>query len=64
MRSILIDWLSEVANKFKFRKETLFITINLIDRCLNKLQIDRKQLQLLGVSSLFVASKFEEIYAP
>ena len=36
MRAILVDWLIEVHSKFKLRKETLFITINIIDRFLEK----------------------------
>jgi hypothetical protein len=34
MRSILIDWLVEVHLKFKLVPETLYLTINLIDRYL------------------------------
>lgn len=36
MRAILIDWLIEVHLKFKLLPETLFLTINLIDRFLEK----------------------------
>jgi hypothetical protein len=36
MRSILIDWIVEVHLKFKLVPETLFITINIIDRFLEK----------------------------
>jgi G2/mitotic-specific cyclin-B, other len=36
MRGILIDWLIDVHLKFKLFPETLFITINLIDRYLEK----------------------------
>lgn len=32
MRSILIDWLVDVHLKFKLVPETLFLTVNLIDR--------------------------------
>jgi len=40
------------------------MSINLIDRYLSKNTIMRNKLQLVGVASLFIASKFEEIYAP
>ena len=64
MRGILIDWLVEVHNKFKLSEETLFLTVNLIDRYLENTQVTREQLQLVGVSSMLIACKYEEIYAP
>ncbi|CAG9324748.1 unnamed protein product [Blepharisma stoltei] len=64
MRAILIDWLVEVHHKFKLLPETLFLTVNIIDRFLEKEIIPRNQLQLIGVTSMLIASKFEEIYAP
>jgi cyclin B len=64
MRAILIDWLVEVHLKFKLMPETLYLTVNLIDRYLEKEKIKRSQLQLVGVTAMFVASKYEEIYAP
>lgn len=36
MRAILIDWLVEVHLKFKLVPETLYLTVNLIDRYLEK----------------------------
>lgn len=36
----------------------------MIDRYLSKNSILRSKLQLVGVSSLFIACKYEEIYAP
>ena len=64
MRIILINWLIEVHFKFHLLNETLFISINIIDRYLSQKNINRKYLQLLGITSLFIASKYEEIYAP
>lgn len=64
MRSILVDWLVEVHLKFKLVPETLYLTINLIDRYLTKREVSRPKLQLVGVSSLLIASKYEEIYPP
>jgi hypothetical protein len=34
MRAILVDWLIEVHLKFKLLPETLFLTVNIIDRYL------------------------------
>ena len=64
MRMILIDWLIEVHLKFKLLPETLFLTINFIDRYLQKNQTTRDKLQLIAVSSLLIACKYEEIYPP
>jgi len=64
MRAILIDWLVEVHLKFKLMLETLYLTVNLIDRFLEKETITRNKLQLVGVTAMFIASKYEEIYAP
>ena len=64
MRGILFDWLVEVHLKFKLLPETLFITLNIIDRYLSKQAIERKYFQLLGISAMFIASKYEEIYSP
>jgi len=64
MRSILIDWLVEVHMKFKLVPETLFLCINLTDRYLERQEVSRSKLQLVGVSCLLLATKYEEIYPP
>jgi cyclin A len=64
MRAILIDWLSEVTEEYRLCLNTLFLTVNYTDRILEVLQIPRSKLQLLGVSCMLVASKFEEIHPP
>lgn len=64
MRAILVDWLVEVHLKFKLVPETLYLTVNLIDRYLERAEVSRPKLQLVGVTSLLVASKYEEIYPP
>ena len=51
--------------KFKFMPETLFLTVNLIDRFLVCSEsIPRKNLQLVGIAAMLIASKYEEIWAP
>jgi len=64
MRTILVDWLVEVHNKYRLVPETLHLTINLIDRYLERATVMRRRLQLIGVSAMFIASKFEEINPP
>lgn len=64
MRSILIDWLVEVHVKFDLSPETLYLTVNIIDRFLSLKTVPRRELQLVGVSALLIASKYEEIWPP
>ncbi len=64
MRSILVDWLVEVHLKFKLVPETLYLTVNIIDRYLARAEVSRPKLQLVGVTCLLIASKYEEIYPP
>ncbi|KVI08732.1 Cyclin A/B/D/E [Cynara cardunculus var. scolymus] len=64
MRAILIDWLIEVHHKFDLQPETLFLTVNLIDRFLAKQSVIRKNLQLVGLVAMLLACKYEEVSVP
>jgi len=64
MRAILVDWLVEVHLRFKLVPETLYLCVSLIDRYLSKREVSRTKLQLVGVTCMFIASKYEEIYPP
>ncbi|KAE8658853.1 putative cyclin-A3-1 [Hibiscus syriacus] len=64
MRGVLVDWLVEVADEYKLVSDTLYITVSYIDRYLSLNAINRQRLQLLGVSSMLIASKYEEIHPP
>ncbi|KAL8115981.1 hypothetical protein AgCh_022467 [Apium graveolens] len=64
MRGILMDWLVEVADEYMLAPDTLYLTVYLIDRFLSKYYIERKKLQLVGVTCMLIASKYEEICAP
>jgi len=64
MRAILVDWLVEVHMKFRLVPETLYLCINIIDRYCNMVQVKRGKLQLVGVTALLIACKYEEIYPP
>ena len=61
---MLVGWLVEVHLKFKLLPETLYLTINLIDRYCQMKQVPKVDYQLLGISAMLIASKYEEIYAP
>ncbi|KAK6160825.1 hypothetical protein DH2020_004206 [Rehmannia glutinosa] len=64
MRGILIDWLIEVHYKFELMDETLYLTVNLIDRFLAVQSVVRKKLQLVGVTAMLLACKYEEVSVP
>lgn len=44
--------------------ETLFLTVNIIDRFLEKEVVPRKKLQLVGVTAMLLACKYEEVSVP
>nr|XP_040053974.1 G2/mitotic-specific cyclin-B1 isoform X1 [Gasterosteus aculeatus aculeatus] len=64
MRAILIDWLVQVSLKFRLLQETMYMTVGIIDRFLQEKPVPKKQLQLVGVTAMFLASKYEEMYPP
>ncbi|KZV30396.1 hypothetical protein F511_21096 [Dorcoceras hygrometricum] len=64
MRAILVDWLVEVHKKFELMPESLYLTINIVDRFLSVKSVPRRELQLVGISSMLIACKYEEIWAP
>ncbi|KAK4297342.1 hypothetical protein Pmani_030222 [Petrolisthes manimaculis] len=63
MRAILLDWLTEVCEVFKFHRETYYLATDYIDRYLTVTEnVPKQQLQLIGITCLFIAAKIEEIY--
>jgi cyclin B len=65
MRQILVDWLFQVHTRFSLLSETMYMTVALIDRYLQERPSTTKdKLQLVGVTAMLLASKYEEIYAP
>ena len=64
MRAILVDWRIDVHRKFELSPETLYLTINIVDRFLAIKIVSRRELQLVGISAMLMASKYEEIWPP
>lgn len=60
MRAVLIDWMSEVSMEFSLKKQTFQQAVFYLDKFLeiNK-NVKKKILQLVGISSLIIASKLE-----
>ena len=64
MRGVLIDWLLEVHTRFHLLPETFYLTVNIIDRFLSSKVVQLERLQLVGVTAMFIASKYEEVLSP
>ncbi|CAA7267137.1 unnamed protein product [Cyclocybe aegerita] len=64
MRQTLVDWLLQVHLRYHMLPETLWIGVNIVDRFLTKRVVSLLKLQLVGVTAMFVAAKYEEILAP
>ncbi|XP_057507781.1 putative cyclin-B3-1 isoform X1 [Actinidia eriantha] len=64
MRGILINWLIEVHLKFNLMQETLYLTITLLDSYLSLVTIKKKEMQLVGLTALLLASKYEDFWHP
>lgn len=64
MRGILVDWLVEVAVEYNQSQETLFLSVGYIDAYLSKARCVRSKLQLVGITCMHIASKYQEIYPP
>ncbi|CAI2351138.1 unnamed protein product [Caenorhabditis sp. 36 PRJEB53466] len=64
MRRILVDWLVQVHVRFHLLPETLHLTVFILDQMLAKKCVSKGDLQLLGISAMFVASKYEEVFLP
>ena len=63
-RAFLIEWIIDVHRKFRLRPETLYVTVFIVDRYLSLKQIKKSELHILGVTSLLISTKYEEIYPP
>ena len=63
----MVDWMVEVLTAFKCSDSTFFIAVNLMDRYFDALNQQRKSLELnelhiTGITCMFMASKYEDIY--
>jgi cyclin A len=56
MRSILVDWLVEVAEEYRLQTETLYLAVSYIDRFLSFMSVVRAKLQLVGTAAMFIAA--------
>jgi hypothetical protein len=58
MRATLVEWMCEVQQTFDLKNETLHMAINILDRFTELTpEIPRRNYQLVGTTSLFIAAK-------
>ena len=62
MRAKLIDWMVYVHLRLSLSQQSLFLAVQLLDRVLAKQEIAKTFLQLLGITVLFVACKYQEVH--
>ncbi|KAJ3216039.1 DNA-directed DNA polymerase eta rad30 [Dinochytrium kinnereticum] len=60
LRKTLILWLVEIHGEYDLRPETLYLAVNFVDRLCSKKFVSRANYQLLGITALWVAAKYEE----
>nr|XP_057934334.1 G2/mitotic-specific cyclin-B2 [Doryrhamphus excisus] len=64
MRALLVDWMVQVHSSFQLLQETLYLSVAVLDRFLQVQPVSRRKLQLVGVTAMLVACKYEEMHAP
>ena len=62
MRITLVDWLIQVQHHLRLSQESLYLCVNIVDYVLHKRDVDPDKLQLVGITSLLIATKIEEYY--
>ncbi|KRY47599.1 G2/mitotic-specific cyclin-B2, partial [Trichinella britovi] len=61
MRCILVDWMFQVAERYEVTSDAMFMSVSLLDMYLQKKEIHRDHLQLVGCAALLTATKFEDL---
>ncbi|BBN67289.1 hypothetical protein Prudu_35S000500 [Prunus dulcis] len=56
-------WVSEVHFKFELMQETLYLMVTLLDQYLSQVTIKKDEMQLVGLTALLLASKYEDFLA-
>ena len=56
-RKRLVEWLIHVAHHNKCSQQTFYHTVDILDRSLSRKKFRPESIQLLGITSFFIASK-------
>ena len=67
MRTRMVDWMIEVLSNYHCDESAFFEAVNLMDRDFKVCEIKKRcllpeELHLIGVTSMFIASKYQDIY--
>ena len=67
MRTRMVDWMIEVLSNYHCDESAFFEAVNLMDRYFKVCEIKKRcllpeELHLIGVTSMFIASKYQDIY--
>ncbi|TID29961.1 hypothetical protein CANINC_001472 [Pichia inconspicua] len=60
MRPFLVNFIIQLHSNLKLKPQTLFLTWNIIDNYCSKRIVFKQHYQLIGCTSLWIASKFED----
>ena len=64
-RDAIVDWLIQLAIKeLDMCSTSIFLTVQILDLIATRLHLDQDHLALLGLASLMIAGKVEEICPP
>ena len=63
LRAIIVDWLIELTDVVSQHPTTLYLTVSLFDRYCARVHVEKKKLQLVAITALFIASKYEVVYS-
>lgn len=64
-RAMLVNWMVSLQTSFRFSNATLHLAVSLLDRFLDAtLLVELEQLQLVGATCFWIASKYEERHLP
>ena len=63
-RMKMVDWMVEVLSVFNCMDETFFLSVNIMDIFYFKTKkvLCNEDVHLIGIASMFISSKFQEIY--
>lgn len=64
MRSLLVDWLVSCCEKLSLSDDTFYLCVYFVDRFLSGRDISTDKLQLVGITALVIAAKYEEVVCP
>ena len=60
----MVDWMFEVITAFKMSEQTFFLSVQYLDRFVSTTsrKLDISELHLIGITCMFIASKYEDYY--